>query len=365
MLRVIVVDDEKRALDRFERVVEEEKRVTLVGKFMNAWEAIDFVRSASVDVAFLDIEMPFINGLELAQLLIKERPALEVIMVTAYSQYALKALQAHAAGYLLKPIVIDDIQEQIDYILRKRQNHPGKMKEQLLEVHCFGPFHCHRIGEKSEPILFRTAKAEELFALLLHYQGKPVSKGTLIEALWPEVEQGKSDNHFHVTCTYIRNALSEKGLKEILIRERDNYRLNMSKLQCDLLKFEASYYEYPETASDLYTGLYYEDKLYDWAENTRQWFENQFTRLQYRLADQYESERNDKKAMEAISKILLKNPYEEEAVERLIKLRVKAGDIAIASQLYKEYSKRLEKELGIGPAEGLRKLIALGNVKKT
>ena len=98
MLRAIAVDDEERALDRFERVMKEETRVHVVGRFTDASEALEFARRNPLDIAFLDIEMPAMNGLDLAEALNRENPSIEVVFITAFDQYALRAFRAHAIG---------------------------------------------------------------------------------------------------------------------------------------------------------------------------------------------------------------------------------------------------------------------------
>jgi two-component SAPR family response regulator len=75
-------------------------------------------------------------------------------------------------------------------------------------------FHLYGNGNASA-IRWKTAKAEELFALMIHYQGRVKAKDNLIETLWPEFEPEKSANLFRVTCTYLRSALAEKGFPDI------------------------------------------------------------------------------------------------------------------------------------------------------
>jgi two-component system LytT family response regulator len=357
MLRAIAVDDEIKALDRLERLVKEEARVDLVGKFMTAQEALNFAAGQSVDIVFLDIEMPFMTGLELAERFYAGNPSIEVIIVTAYDQYALRAFQAHVTGYLLKPLDIADIREQIDHVLRKRLYKTDKSQSNMLIVRCFGQFHCYLSGNGKDVIRWRTAKAEELFALLLHYQGRPVSKEMIMEQLWPEVEPGKAINHFYVTCTYLRNALSDKGLEDILLRERDYYTVDLDRLQCDMLGFVAGLKEISEEVSDLYTAPYFENKPYEWAIKTRTWFQNEYSKHQYRLAEKYAAEGKLREAIEAVTKVLERDPLEEEAVERLISLRLRMEDNESALRVYREYEQRVQKELGLPPSNHLKGLM--------
>ena len=97
----VLVDDEQLALRRLERLVDGTGRLRVVNRFTDPEEAEAFLRRQAVDVAFLDIEMPGMNGFELLARL--PEPPL-AIFTTAYDQYALRAFEVHSIDYLLKPI---------------------------------------------------------------------------------------------------------------------------------------------------------------------------------------------------------------------------------------------------------------------
>lgn len=366
MLRVIAVDDEKRALNRFERIMKEDERVQVVGKFTTGEAALEFVKTEPVDVAFLDIEMPCMSGLEMAERLNREEPGIEVVFVTTYDQYSLKAFQTHAIGYVLKPFGIEEMEEQIDNVLRKLKYRQKKNRAETLVIQCFGQFNCRPAGNGGDAFRWRTAKAEELFALLIHYQGKPTPKEIIIDALWPEAEPMSAANNFRVTCTYLRNTFAEKGFNDILLRDRDNYMLSLKKLHCDTLDFTRVVNQNSvddagisawEEASALYKAPYLENKPYEWAWQSRAWYEKEFEKLQNRLADFYIKKGNQGKACEAIARVLEQNPMAEEAVQRLITLKLQSGDTVSGIRIYYEYKERLFKEMGVPPSPNLQKLM--------
>jgi len=363
MFRVIAVDDEKKALDRFERIAESEPRLSVAGKFSEAEDAVDFVCSNPVDIAFLDIEMPGTSGLELAELLYEVSGDIEIVFITAYDQYALKAFQAHAIGYLLKPLDNREFKEQVDLLERKLMHRNTAAKPAKLSVSCLGQFFC-AAGERGEPIRWRTAKAEELFALLVHYQGKPISREILIDQLWPDAEPDKAANYFRVTCTYLRNTLADKGFPGILSRERNSYLIDTDVLDCDSYRYLAALMSLSaaetgplslEEASRLYSGAYFENKPYEWAHATRIWMENAYGKLLHRLADTYTENGDDVRACQTLERILLHDPMEEEAVEKLISNKLLNGDNVAALKIYREYEQKILKELGAIPPERLKK----------
>jgi two-component SAPR family response regulator len=162
--------------------------------------------------------------------------------------------------------------EQVDLLCRRYRQRPDKSIERPLVVKCFGGFSVYSENETTSPIRWKTAKAEELFALLIHYQGRAKPRESLIETIWPELEPEKSANLFRVTCTYLRSALAEKGFSDILVRELDGYRINSEMIACDLFRFRQEIRSVLSLEigqlidlSSLYTGEYLEGKLYDWS----------------------------------------------------------------------------------------------------
>jgi two-component system, LytTR family, response regulator len=101
-IRALVVDDEPVARERMVALLREEPDVDIVGECADGKEAAVAIDEFSPDLVFLDVQIPHMNGLELAQS-IGRRPAPAVVFVTAYEDYALAAFEIHALDYLLKP----------------------------------------------------------------------------------------------------------------------------------------------------------------------------------------------------------------------------------------------------------------------
>jgi two-component system LytT family response regulator len=101
MLRAYLVDDEPLAIERLKRLLACAGGLSIVGIATDPAEALEFLNSESIDVLFLDIQMPGMNGFELLSRL-NEQPF--VIFTTAYDQYALRAFEVNSIDYLVKPI---------------------------------------------------------------------------------------------------------------------------------------------------------------------------------------------------------------------------------------------------------------------
>jgi len=100
-MRVLIVDDERPARDKLRRLLETESDITAIGEARDGVEAIEQVAAFAPDAIFLDVQMPEVSGLEVAASLPDPAPLL--VFATAFDEYAIKAFDANAIDYLLKP----------------------------------------------------------------------------------------------------------------------------------------------------------------------------------------------------------------------------------------------------------------------
>ena len=115
VLKVMIVDDEKLALSRLKRLLNE-NGVEDITAFDNPIEALKEITKTRFDVVFLDISMPNITGLELADSIIQIEPKTFIVFQTAYEEFALEAFKNGGMGYLVKPIESIDIKNILDKI---------------------------------------------------------------------------------------------------------------------------------------------------------------------------------------------------------------------------------------------------------
>jgi len=101
-IRTLVVDDEPIARARVVSLLKEEADIEVIGECANGQQAMSAIESTSPDLLFLDIQMPEVNGLDLART-IQSTGTPAVVFVTAYDEYALRAFEVHALDFLLKP----------------------------------------------------------------------------------------------------------------------------------------------------------------------------------------------------------------------------------------------------------------------
>src|SRR5262249_25741034 len=114
-MRVLIADDEPRARQFLEKLLSEHPEVDVVGAARGGAEAIEKIAALKPDVAFLDIHMPDLSGLEVARH-VKADAMPIVVFVTAYDQYAVEAFEVAAVDYLLKPIRRERLAETLERV---------------------------------------------------------------------------------------------------------------------------------------------------------------------------------------------------------------------------------------------------------
>jgi len=131
-LRVIIADDEQPARNKMKRLLTKIDSVDLVHVAENGLDALEHIQSLKPDLAFLDIEMPGLSGLEVAESIdLEEMPA--VVFATAYSEHAIKAFELNAIDYLLKPFNEERLRAAVDKVVTNKDTTRFD-KEKLAEM---------------------------------------------------------------------------------------------------------------------------------------------------------------------------------------------------------------------------------------
>ena len=137
MIRAIVIDDERLARQELKNLLQSFDNIQIVAESGKPEEALDLIERENPDPIFLDIQMPGMTGFELLDEL--EGKAPEVIFVTAYDEYALKAFEVNALDYLMKPVEESRLQESIDKIAKriekKKSEENVHVNDGKLELH--------------------------------------------------------------------------------------------------------------------------------------------------------------------------------------------------------------------------------------
>lgn len=133
-LKALIADDEAPARNRMAEMLKNFEHVELVNISSNGVDALNNIILLKPDVAFLDIEMPGMNGLEVVEN-IPEDVRTRIIFATAYNEYAIKAFELNAIDYLLKPFNKERLAQSIEKLPKNSANQsPAKLKEALEQV---------------------------------------------------------------------------------------------------------------------------------------------------------------------------------------------------------------------------------------
>lgn len=232
-MKIVIVDDELTALHNF--LSDVIGRTDIDYKFFkDDPEAVcDYVSKNPVDGAFLDVSMPSVNGVELAEKLLDIRPALKIAFVTGLdiSFYDLpERVKDSVAGFLYKPYEAGDLRRILGMMGGRGHRLTARM---------FGAFDCF-IDDM--PVRFSSRKSKELFALLLTYNGKTLTMGDAISQLWPDMETDKSKPLYRDAVWRLRKTLKDIDFNCVNF-ERAQLVLDKSNISCDFWDCEEGKYK--------------------------------------------------------------------------------------------------------------------------
>lgn len=234
-----------------------------------------------------------------------------------------------------------------------------------LRVECLGHFACFP-DEKRTYLQWRTRKAEELFAFLIHHGGNPVPRAKILDTIWPRFHPEQAARNLHATSWSIRSTLGSAGCDGLFLRSRTYYRVDMEAIDCDAHQFTAfvqrmtpgdTGMDLMEQALTLYNGPYLADWPYEWAAGRRRWLKNEHEKLQYALAAARQQAGLPQQALDLYKMIIRSNPLAGKAYETFITLSLEQGEELVALMYFREYSDVLDKQLGLRPPPRLSQLI--------
>ena len=260
-MKIISVDDEQGCLDAFRIICQELPNVEYIAGFDNPEAALEHLRSHPVDIAFLDIEMPVMSGLEMAKRIKYIQPKTAVVFVTAYEQYAVQAFAVDASGYILKPYEKSEIAQKILDICG------GSIQEpKTVSIHTFYGFELFVNGQR---IHFSSAKARELLAILVDLRGKVLTTQQAARMLWPDREcDNKTKALYRMAVSSLKKVFTEAGISEALIDQWGSKGLRTSRIHCDFWTL----LEEGVSGKDFDPNSYL--PMYEWAQPTRKILED-------------------------------------------------------------------------------------------
>lgn len=365
MFNVVVVEDEKPILDLMKRLISKNQYLNVIGEFTSSKEALLNIPKLNPDVAFLDVEIPGMNGIELAREITRYNENIEVTFVTAYEKYAVEAFKVNAINYILKPITEEEIDFTVARLLKKYPKAVDDRKGKIYGLYCLGNLKLYE-GTKNLEIKWPTAKTEELFSFLIYHKGDIINKWNLCETLWSAKDPDSAEHNLHNTIYRLKSTLKKIGINNVIKYEAKGYKLNLNDFYCDAFEFQNFVYNMTKVNDEniekyekiiaLYKGNLYGDKEYIWALDWQEKLRNSFLNLLKSAYLYYIEQKKYNKAEEHLKRLIQINPFDEEAHELLQKVYYFMGDRLKLVSHYEQLKALLHKELNIDIRESTRQL---------
>lgn len=366
-MKAILIDDEKPALQHLERLLLKDGRLEITGKYTSARQGLGHLEREKTDIVFLDIGMPEMNGLEAGEYIAGLDRSTRIVYITAYSEYAIEAFELNAADYLLKPVTSQRLGKTLERLETRREQAEPRIEllpepavpGNRLSILCFKRLEFTDSIEPARKMQWRTSKAQEVFALLLHHRGQWILRDTIVDLVWPDFKPEKALTNLHTTVYHIRKLLKIWNMEVLVEFAQERYRLTKENVLLDLEEFEQGYRSSPieseadwmhrEAVLKLYRGDYLEEHHYDWAEIRRKELQGRYITMALHSADYELSSGRPRQALDRLLDLQAADPYSDQICRLVLRSYADLGDFIGFRKHYDKYKELLETDLGIHP----------------
>ena len=229
-MMIFAIDDEPKMLRLLHRAVEEAAPDAQILDFPLGTQAVRAIEEQKLqpDFVFTDIEMPGLDGLRMAVRLKQLAPAVKVVFVTGYSDYAVEAMKLHMNGYIMKPVTARRVREELQYNAPPQKPQPDGDR---LRVRCFGYF---EVFWHDKPLMFGRRQTKEFLAYLIYREGAACTSEEIAAALWEgETDMRAVKQRIRQLISDLRNSLAEIGMEKLLVRRSGQAAIVKDLLDCD------------------------------------------------------------------------------------------------------------------------------------
>lgn len=239
-MNICIIDDEHLALEYLDFLFNKIEGVKVAGKYNSPGDLIDHIQNESIDAVFMDIHMPEIKGIDLAEKLLNIQPSLQIVFVTAYNEYAVKAFELNALDYILKPVQKERLEVTIE---RLKENNYMKINTEQESVKTkykiknLGAFRFY-IDNNQVEVKWRTTKAKELFAYFVQNHKNTIRKGELIDLMWSNLPWEKAHSQLYSTVYQIRKMTQQIGIPIKISSQDEFYRIIIDDVEIQSIEWK-------------------------------------------------------------------------------------------------------------------------------
>lgn len=232
-MRILCLDDEPLALKMLEQAIREAAPDADVSAYRKQALLLEEAKQNGCDVAFLDIHMRGMNGVELAKELKTANPKMNIIFVTGFSEYKGDAMDIKASGYIMKPVTAEDVKAELEDL-----RFPiVPKKNALLRIQCFGNFDVFL--PSGEHVRFERSRAKEMFAYLVHKHGSSCTIRELAAVLFEDEPYDQKQLNYMQQLNYsLIKSLKAVGAEAAVIKEFNSLAVKPDVLDCDYYRFK-------------------------------------------------------------------------------------------------------------------------------
>lgn len=365
MIKAMVIDDEWYNLEETSEFVENTGFFHVTGKYQNPIKALEEVTSNYPQVAFVDIELPEMDGITFAEKLLEINPSMIIVFITSYNQYAVQAFDLNAMDYILKPIKSERFNRMVEKIKNEVSLRPQNTS-QILKIKCFNHLTV-TIGDI--PVKWERAKAEELFAYLLMYHGSYVHKEKIIENLWAGYKPEKALQILQTSVCKIRNLFSQIKNVVSLNYSGNRYCLIVEGGESDYLQVEIALSDYKADDKSTFDGLekacnlfgkgFLTEEGYSWSLVKDQEMRAGLVAALKEIMNVYVVDGNQDKVIATLKSITKLAPYDKKSNFMLIRIYKESGDNTAAYNHYQWLEKILREEYDEAPSERIQAMLGV------
>lgn len=371
MVKTIVIDDEWYNLEETSEFVEQTHFFHVEGKYQNPILAIQEIDQIHPEVAFIDIELPEMDGITVAEKLLEKNPSIIIVFITSYNQYAVKAFDLNAMDYILKPIKRERFSQMVEKI-KKEMNFRLQNVAKTLTIRCFGTFTV-MIG--GVVVKWERAKAEELFAYLLVHHDQFTHKDKIIEELWPGYEQEKALKILQTAVCKIRNLFASTKDSVKLEYSGSKYCLTINGADCDLFCIEQCMdtfdiddpytYQAIERACAIYSSGLLTEAGYLWSIQSNQQLQDQLMQRLSEIHKRYSISDNDQSVVQILKCMVKMTPSDEKLNYELMKAYQEQQDYQAVQKHYQWLEAVLKQQYDLLPSKEIQVMVQSCTSKDT
>ena len=262
-MQILYVENDEAVLEQTAEMCLYLAQVEGIEAFTEQEEVLEWLedKENQADLALLTIDMPRLNGLELAEKIQFKRPDMKIVFLAESGEYAVDAFALHVSGYLVKPVSAGQLAREIMYAgsasVQTQSTH--------ITVHTFGEFDVEVNGDV---VRFARARSKELLAYLVDRQGRTITRANAFSVLWEdEFYDRPMQKQMDVIVRSLRDTLKNYGIDEIFELKRGTMRVVPERFECDLYRF----FEGDVDAVNQFRGEYM--SAYPWASMTESYMD--------------------------------------------------------------------------------------------